>query len=176
MSSFFDFIKSNPGLLKQSGPLTDESNQQKGYVPANQASPRKQYASFDPNSSVLPSLINEYNKAKDWDRREQVVNSMMENFPNADEQLLNWIKRLDNVTQRGRKESEMITWATRQFISAPSIDKKEQIVNYLMENNPNPSKWMRSKIMSLDNLAKQLRSYQDNIGEGVDINSLGEYK
>ena len=174
MASFVDNFRTTLGRALT--PTTELQGQPRGYVPANATvKGAQQTANFSPNAA-LGNLVNEYNNATDWDTREDIVNAMMENYPNPDKSLASWIKNLSDKTAEGKQQSKVLNWAIKEYNSTSDLDKKEQIVNYLMETYPNPSKWLRSKIMKLDDITRQMRAYQNDIDKGVEINSMGDWK
>lgn len=174
--AFVDNFRLNMGGKLPAPTNQLQINQPRGYVPENTTVPGpKQTFSVDPNSTMM-YLVNEYNKANSWDDKIGIVNAMMENFPNPDDSLKNWIKRLDAKTQEGYRQSKTLSWAMNEYNKTPDLDKKEQIVNYLMETYPNPSKWLRSRIIQLDKITRQMRAFQDGINSNIRINDLGDHK
>lgn len=156
-------------------PTLEIQGQPRGYVPANATvKGAQQTANFSPDA--LGFLVDEYNSTSDWNTKTAIVNAMMEKYPNPDRSLKKWITNLDKKTQEGAQQSRVLSWAMDEYNKTPDIDKKEQIVNYLMETYPNPSKWLRSKIMKLDDMTRTLRKYQDEINNGGSINDLGDYR
>ena len=156
MDNFFTKLRDNSPL----------SNRPHGYIPQNAQvkGPKQGMNLSDP---VMVSLINSYNKSKDWDEKERVVNTIMENYPNPDESMKKWVNSLDNEIARGREESSLIDWAVKAFADPKYSDKKDQIVNYLMEytytNGKKPSDWYVKSVLNLQDLANKTEKYQTNV-------------
>ena len=91
----------------------------------------------------------------------------MENYPNPDESMKKWVNSLDNEIARGREESSLIDWAVKAFADPKYSDKKDQIVNYLMEytytNGKKPSDWYVKSVLNLQDLANKTEKYQTNV-------------
>lgn len=156
MNDFFTNLRSNSPL----------NNQPRGYLPKNyrQKGPKQSMRLSDP---IMVDLINSYNNAKDWDEKIKVVNTMMENYPNPDEPLKNWILALDKKATQGKEESDLINWAVKEFSNPSNNDKRDQIVNYLMEytynKRINPSDWYIRSVKNLQDMADKTKKYQTDV-------------
>ena len=156
MNNFFTNLRDNSPL----------SNRSRGYLPQN-AQVKGPKQSMNLSDPVMANLISRYNNTNDWDEKIRVVNAMMENYPNPDESLKNWINRLDRKAVQGKEESDLIDWAVGEFSNPNNANKRDQIVNYLMEytytSGKNPSDWYIRSVKNLQDMADKTRKYQTNV-------------
>lgn len=149
---------------------------QPGYRPQNQpAQMPQQSANFSPESKLV-RLINIYNNSSDWTSKERAVNAMMESFPNADRKLKNWIKLLDRRTQESKDQYDLLSWGVEKINQTNDLDERMRVVNYLMENVPEPSKWYRDRVTKLDQSVRNLTYYDGDLNKKITINDIGRYE
>ena len=168
------FLENFRVVNQRLNPTNQLENRRHGYVPANQAEMTpKQSANF--SQDALGYYLNEYNKTNDWDRKEAIVNAIMESYPNPDDNLKNWVKTIDKRTKESKDQYDLFSWGVNAVNSTRNLDEKRRIVNYLMEKVPTPSKWYRNKVVKLNDSVEKGYNYSGDLDDNITINEIGRY-